>query len=189
MSLNKTFYRSLCYLCLLSALVFGSKANSVPISKLSAQGQEKNSLPSSEQLITSNLDNGFSSPDKVVRLLQQATFGAKPSQIQALTGTSASSWFKAQLKQPANLLLPKVISLGQKYRVDDENAYSPFYLESTSIAFWQNTITGEDQLRQRMAFALSQILVVSNAAGDEISEHPEMVASYQDILIKGAFGN
>jgi len=51
--------------------------------------------------------------------------------------------------------------------------------------FFQNALSGADQLRQRVAFALSQIFVVSGA---EIHEAYGM-AAYQNMLLRGAFGN
>jgi uncharacterized protein (DUF1800 family) len=52
-------------------------------------------------------------------------------------------------------------------------------------AFFQNALAGADQLRQRVAFALSQILVVS---GTEIYS-PYGMANYQNMLLDNAFGN
>jgi uncharacterized protein (DUF1800 family) len=51
--------------------------------------------------------------------------------------------------------------------------------------FFQNALSGSDQLRQRVAFALSQIFVVS---GTEIYEAYGM-AAYQNMLLRDAFGN
>jgi uncharacterized protein (DUF1800 family) len=51
--------------------------------------------------------------------------------------------------------------------------------------FFANAMTGEDQLRQRVAFALSQIFVVS---GTEV-KHAAGMASYQNLLLDNAFGN
>ena len=51
--------------------------------------------------------------------------------------------------------------------------------------FWQNALTGEDQLRQRVGWALSQILVVS---GLTIDDGPGM-AYYADMLNRNAFAN
>ena len=51
--------------------------------------------------------------------------------------------------------------------------------------FFANAMTGEDQLRQRVAFALSQIFVVS---GTRIS-HAAGMAGYQNLLLEHAFGN
>jgi uncharacterized protein (DUF1800 family) len=51
--------------------------------------------------------------------------------------------------------------------------------------FFENALTGTDQLRQRVAFALSQIFVVS---GTEIYEAYGM-AAYQNMLLNDAFVN
>lgn len=60
--------------------------------------------------------------------------------------------------------------------------YSLFLLQ---MQFFRNALTGPDQLRQRVAFALSQIMVVS---GIEINQ-PYGMADYQNLLLKDAFGN
>jgi hypothetical protein len=55
-------------------------------------------------------------------------------------------------------------------------------------AWWSTTVKGQDQLRQRMAFALSEIIVVSedNATLDE---NARAMAQYYDLLYYHAFGN
>ena len=60
--------------------------------------------------------------------------------------------------------------------------------------FFVRAVTGEDQLRQRVAFALSQILVVSqNGIPDSVktsySEPRVAMASYMNLLSAQAFGN
>ncbi len=49
-------------------------------------------------------------------------------------------------------------------------------------------ISAPDQLRQRVAFALSEILVVSNAS-DNLGNQPGALPAYYDVLVRGAFGN
>jgi len=49
-------------------------------------------------------------------------------------------------------------------------------------------VTGPDQLRQRVAFALSEIFVISDVNGT-ISNAQEGAANYYDVLVNGAFGN
>ncbi|MEM9054839.1 MAG: DUF1800 family protein, partial [Pseudomonadota bacterium] len=51
--------------------------------------------------------------------------------------------------------------------------------------YWDHIITANDQVRQRMAFALSQIVVYSDSAKDD----QLMRGYYQDIMIRNAFGN
>ncbi len=54
-------------------------------------------------------------------------------------------------------------------------------------AWWQNSITAPDQLRQRVAFALSEIMVVS--ANGTLEDHSDGLAYYYDTLLDNAFGN
>ncbi|NKB46121.1 MAG: DUF1800 family protein [Alphaproteobacteria bacterium] len=60
---------------------------------------------------------------------------------------------------------------------------------SPGLAFWKNAISGPDQVRQRMAYALSQILVVSNSGGEFLTDTPLAMGYYQDILTQNALGN
>ena len=59
---------------------------------------------------------------------------------------------------------------------------------SHTLTFWRNAVEGDDQLRQRMIHALSQILVVSNFSGLN-GIFPHTVGTYQQILSDNAFGN
>jgi hypothetical protein len=60
---------------------------------------------------------------------------------------------------------------------------SPLWFNS----WWQNSVTAPDQLRQRVAFALSEIFVVSE--NGVLENHAEALASYYDMLLDHAFGN
>ena len=55
-------------------------------------------------------------------------------------------------------------------------------------AWWRAAVTAPDQLRQRVAFALSEILVVSDTNAT-LSGRPDALASYYDTLADNAFGN
>jgi uncharacterized protein (DUF1800 family) len=55
-------------------------------------------------------------------------------------------------------------------------------------AWWYTVVRAPDQLRQRVAFALSEIMVIS-ANGNSMSGHPEALATYWDLLARDAFGN
>lgn len=68
---------------------------------------------------------------------------------------------------------------GSTCQRDNYSAYLP------QVRFFRNAVHGDDQLRQRVAFALGQILVVSNA---EI-ERGYGIAHYQQMLVNLAFGN
>ena len=53
---------------------------------------------------------------------------------------------------------------------------------------WNSAVSGEDQLRQRMAFALSQIFVVSFVDG-ALFERVRGMGSYYDMLTAHSFGS
>jgi uncharacterized protein (DUF1800 family) len=55
-------------------------------------------------------------------------------------------------------------------------------------SYWSQAIAGEDQLRQRATFALSQIFVVS-FTDNTLRNQPRGVSSYYDTLGENAFGN
>jgi uncharacterized protein (DUF1800 family) len=123
------------------------------------------------------------------RLLTQATFGPKKSEIDALTGGSVNAWIDAQLAAPRSVhhtatLAERdtAVALGEF-----STANNPFNFAHRQRAWFQIALTGADQLRQRVAFALSQILVVSDAPfGQALTDD---VAHYNDILAEHAFGN
>ena len=130
----------------------------------------------------------FTDQAGTARFLTQATFGPKAAQIIELTGTSASDWIVNQFNQPASFHLP-LIEHYQRFEQGSDDMINVLGGTSTTLSFWVNAIAGEDQLRQRMAFALSQILVVSNAGGSVLFEIPEALGYYQDLLTEHAFGN
>ncbi|MDA0117580.1 MULTISPECIES: DUF1800 domain-containing protein [Vibrio] len=122
-----------------------------------------------------------------VRFLNQVTFGAKRQDINALCKESQSQWFINQLNTQPSYLMPHVqLAIAHADHGEELNA---FVLESPTFGFWTNAITANDQLRQRMAFALSEIFVVSTKGGEVLAETPTAIASYEDLLIKHAFGN
>ena len=130
------------------------------------------------------LSDTFQSEADVSRFLTQASFGPRPADLTAMNGMSQSAWFRNQLALQPTLHVPGVRSAVRAAEANgtEDELYNPH-----TNSFWQATINGEDQLRQRMAFALSQIFVVSDesdAGGFAIS-----MADYMDILGENAFGN
>lgn len=127
----------------------------------------------------------FATEASTARFLSQATFGGTAAEISALTGTGVSDWFRGQFSEtPFDYL----------QIVDEYQARLPYLFRNpwseraATFAFWKASINGNDQLRQRMVFALSQILVISNANNNELLELSGAVAYYQSLLTKHAFG-
>ncbi|MFT4518103.1 MAG: hypothetical protein ACI9JM_000480 [Halioglobus sp.] len=123
------------------------------------------------------------------RFLSQATFGPSAAAIDELINKGAEQWLVDEFEKPASLHLEKVLSGFPEDGsfLDEMGMPLPEVVFLASDSFWQTAIEGDDQLRQRMAFALSQILVVSGES--DLGRVPQTVAQYMDILIEGAFGN
>lgn len=118
-------------------------------------------------------------PSSAVRFLSWSTFGGTKAQIDALTGMDAADWLKLEFSRPPTYTLPKLASAPR----DQDGQIERW---TASGQYWDQMFTAPDQLRQRMAFALSQILVYSDITN--LSEQAKR-AYYQDILIEHAFGN
>ncbi len=113
------------------------------------------------------------------RFLAQATYGPTTPAIATVQAQGYAAWIEAQLSQPLASHLAYVDAL--PVPVDDR--YSWYARES----IWKQAIQGQDQLRQRVALALSEIFVASSE--DDDLSHAEPTAAYMDVLSRNAFGN
>ena len=129
----------------------------------------------------------FESPESVSRFLAFASFGATPEDLDTLVGTSASAWFLDQLDASPSNTLPLISDYLDA--TTDEAQEGFFRYIVPALTFWRIAIDGEDQLRQRMAFALSQIMVLSDFSADLIADQPQSMGYYRDILTEHALGN
>ncbi len=124
------------------------------------------------------------------RFLAQASFGPTEASTQALMASGKQAWLLQQFALPMSDYsgLPAVdhnsavgCPAGALATCRRDN-YSLFPLQ---VQFFRNALTGPDQLRQRTALALSEILVVS---GQQI-RLPYAMANYERLLLGSAFGN
>lgn len=122
------------------------------------------------------------------RFLNQATFGATEADALRFGGlddkNEYSRWIDEQLSAEPSLQLayvqavaPNPVPAGFNIRV--------LHTQRQDIWF-QNAVRGKDQLRQRVAWALSQIMVVSQVSLDRF---PLGLADYYDLLARDAFGD
>ncbi len=120
-------------------------------------------------------------PNEAVRFLTQATFGVNSNDIALVQSLGYAGWLAYQFSLPMTLALTNV----QAHPYSD-----PTDLYQSTDWFntwWQNSISAPDQLRQRVAFALSEIFVVSE--NGTLVNHADALSSYYDALTKDAFGN
>lgn len=118
------------------------------------------------------------------RFLAQASMGASMGAIEEVSADGYARWMDEQFAMPAgsphqNYLVAVAASLPAGDSPQDSHVMH---------TFWRQAATAPDQLRQRVAFALSQIFVVS-LTNDAVSQYKRGAASYLDMLGREAFGN
>ncbi|MFO1401827.1 MAG: DUF1800 family protein [Steroidobacteraceae bacterium] len=110
------------------------------------------------------------------RFLTQAGFGATTTDVDEVVRLGYGGWIDAQLAVPATRQLALLRALPQ-----------PNTQAERQSAWFATVLDGRDQLRQRMALALGEIFVVSEASG--LNQYPQALAYYHDLLADDAFGN
>ena len=105
------------------------------------------------------------------RFLEQASWGPDAASIAHLQQIGFDAWITEQLAAPPTT-----------YRPSSSSSNSLVDMQS---AFFVNGMKGPDQLRQRVAFALSQIFVVSGLK----TGAPRQMIPYQNMLINDAFSS
>jgi len=114
--------------------------------------------------------------------LNQATFGATEAEAEHLRDVGLDAWLDAQMDTPASLQLPHLLE------IESSSQALGFTFQADRVDIWfRNSLHGPDQLRQRVAFALSQIMVVSQLG--VLVQGPWALADYYDTLARHAFGN
>jgi len=105
------------------------------------------------------------------RFLEQAAFGPEPASIEEVQRLGFEAWIDAQFQEPISpYQAPGMINTS---------------LGPVQARFYTNAVHGSDQLRQRVAFALGQIWVVSGS----VASTPQRLVPYLRILQNRAFGN
>ena len=127
------------------------------------------------------LPGGLPSAADASRFLAQATFGPTPETITAVQTQGYDAWITSQFAQPLVSHLAYLDALPPLPEGDDY----PFWVGRES--FWKQAVQGPDQLRQRTAFALSELFVVSAEDSDLFESEP--VNAYMNLLNQNAFGN
>ncbi len=126
------------------------------------------------------------------RFLGQATMGYNFEDIEYLAQTGFNNWIDWQFTFPVHSyevteddIFDTMESELQAIHGADEEIYRGSF--NFNRAFWQHQVTKNDVLRQRITFALSEILVTSG--NSSLQDHGEGLACYYDVLYQNAFGN
>jgi uncharacterized protein (DUF1800 family) len=128
-------------------------------------------------------------PEKAAaRFLTQATFGPTPAELARVRDLGFAAWLDDQFARPINLHLP-LVQIWQT-ELNGTTSSDSVTVEHRMEAWWRQTMRDDvnsDPLRQRVAFALSQIFVISDRM-TSLNDDQRGMTAYQDILLTNAFG-
>ncbi|HIF9323688.1 TPA: DUF1800 domain-containing protein [Photobacterium damselae] len=122
----------------------------------------------------------YLSKSQKVAFLYRATFGSTLDDVTHLQTIGVQQWFEEQSQLPPSYHLPVVQQATALANLDKPNS------TIRTGAWYQHALTAPDQLRQRMAYALSQILVISQQG---LGNRHDEIAAYYDLLVQHSLGN
>ncbi len=113
------------------------------------------------------------------RFLDQSSFGPTAATIQSVETLGIDAYLKQQFATPTTLLAAIPNNPLPAVCLANNSTYP-----CAESEWWTVAITGPDQLRQRVAFALSEMFVVSTQSIDGAS-----IPQFHNALANNAFGN
>jgi uncharacterized protein (DUF1800 family) len=120
---------------------------------------------------------------EAARFLIQSSFGADRAEIERTRGMGVAAWLDEQFAMPRGQSHVEWLRVQGYETAGFENSRAPM-----DYSVWRKFLSSPDQLRQRMVYALSQIMVV--AVEGIGGRWPAFGAGYYlDILETHAFGN
>ena len=175
------------YIILLTLLIGGCEKN------------DSDPLSNSEKVANSEITKA-----QAFRILEQSTFGPTDDDLKAVQTLGTAKWIEQQLNassaydsssdsHQSHLQRYKAIAkMAEPSTYSSESDFNNNFHGRTSdyqtAAWFDNVLHGKDQLRQRVAFALSELIVISGSK-QRTRFRGDSLASYYDILAKHAFGN
>jgi len=152
--------------------------------------------PPADPPLTPDSYTGVASDGDTVRLLEQASWGPTSAEVTRVKAMGFRAYlneqFSASVTNPAKgsnypdlTFPPDDNAVGCPTGSPPECIRDNYTLYPIQRTFFTNSLYGQDQLRQRVAFALHQILVVS---GRDINR-PSWMTPYLQALDRNAFGN
>ncbi len=150
--------------------------------------------------LANEVEGGPPGPEAAARFLIQAAFGPDqdaaddqdfiPENVETVMALGFEGWIDEQFALPVTKLQPFV---------DVAGSIPQFYVDPKVAAWWNRAMgvpwevpdgppVAYDVLRQRVAYCLSQIVVVSDRP-ETLAVQPSGMANYYDTILSHAFGN
>ncbi|MEM6343753.1 MAG: DUF1800 family protein [Bacteroidota bacterium] len=161
--------------------------------------------------------NGFPASEAyllgdVSRFLSQASFGGDWAEIERVSQIGYEAWIEEQLGMEPTLVGQALAGFkreaeeaflaqfGDEDEEDDEveeeeeeeeeEEFEEFFVNFQQFreAWFHTAMMAPDQLRQRVAFALSEMMVISDVP-DDLEDSGDGLTNYYDILVRHGLGN
>lgn len=123
---------------------------------------------------------------EAARLAKQASFGATPELVERIVSLGLEPWLDEQFAATGSSYADLAAN-PMRYDACPEGACRRANFSRTPVAmrFYADAMTAPDQLRQRLAFALSQMIVASETEVKATAG----IAAFNQIFLTHAFGN
>ena len=126
------------------------------------------------------------------RFASRASLGMNYDQIRALSIKGHDSWLEEQFALPVEYhdeMVADLIQRTEDGEFDEATQPDPDVLPFVfrRYVWWHRALSSDDVLRQRVAFALSEIFVVSEVGG--LGDTERALPNFYDVLLARAFGN
>jgi len=123
---------------------------------------------------------------EAARFLLQAQFSAPDADIGTLKTSGYLAWLNAQYGSPLGQTGVAWLNARGHNSITAEQRY--FWPQFGDFMIWNQLLAGPDQMRKRVALALSEFFVVSLSPIDGFYP-PYVIGAYWDVLTGNAFGN
>lgn len=124
-------------------------------------------------------------PKAAARFANRVSFGMTAAEQQNVIDKGYESWLEEQFALTDTSMTTHLNEANKQFNKTLATSSN----RELQAAWWKTVLTNEDQLRQRVAFALSQIFVVSAQESSLGNYREQGLANYYDMLTSHAFGN
>ena len=140
-------------------------------------------VPGTTGVVAAASDSPASYEDST-RFAAQATFGMTDAALARFNAIGYSAWIDEQFALPASS--HRLAWQAKDAAIKAIDPLSGAGQDQVFESFWQQAVTAPDQLRQRVAYALSQIFVTS-MVDPSVGDDPRAAAAWLDMLGEKSF--
>lgn len=185
----------------------GESTETIVLTALTGTGYTLGGTISATASIMNQTPTSGPSAKEAARFLIQAGFGPDqdspddpdqiPENVEEVMNMGIEAWIDDQLTRPIGRLTPmmdwqrELMESDPDHRLWNNRKMNAWWGRAMGLPKLRpDAATGQlpDPLRQRVAFALSQIFVISDRP-ERLAVEPEAMAHYYDKLLEGSFGN